>query len=107
MHTQPAFNHKEFHGLYRGELIICWHHLRSVCDSKLLAVVPVTDVNEIELLWQLPCLFDKYRCVLSIQASIHKVVNDSFQCRAKPMEYISWLLGHEGEGSVLHHLKKK
>jgi nardilysin len=63
----PAFNHKEFHGLYR--------------------VVPVTDVNEIQLLWQLPCLFDKYR--------------------AKPMEYISWLLGHEGEGSVLHHLKKK
>jgi nardilysin len=63
----PAFNPEEFHRLYR--------------------VVPVADVNEIQLLWQLPCLFGKYR--------------------AKPMEYISWLLGHEGEGSVLHHLKKK
>ncbi|CAI8005905.1 Nardilysin [Geodia barretti] len=63
----PAFNPEEFHRLYR--------------------VVPVADVNEIQLLWRLPCLFDKYR--------------------AKPMEYISWLLGHEGEGSVLHHLKKK
>ena len=27
----------------------------------ILAVVPVANENRVQLLWQLPCLFDKYR----------------------------------------------
>ena len=27
--------------------------------------------------------------------------------RVKPLDYLAQLLGHEGEGSVLHYLKRK
>lgn len=28
-------------------------------------------------------------------------------CRTKPLHYLSWLVGHEGNGSVLSLLRKK
>ncbi|CAB4016802.1 RNA-directed DNA polymerase from transposon X-element, partial [Paramuricea clavata] len=54
---------------------------------KLYKVVPVNDIHEVEITWVLPPLQKYYR--------------------TKPLNYISWLLGHESRGSVLAWLKEK
>ncbi|XP_062510161.1 nardilysin-like isoform X2 [Corticium candelabrum] len=53
----------------------------------LVKVRSVKEVNQVDIVWQLPCLHHMYRC--------------------KPMHYVGWLLGHEGPGSVLSLLKQK
>lgn len=54
---------------------------------KLYKVVPVGDTHEVHLTWLLPPLMHHYR--------------------SKPLSYLGWLLGHEGEGSVLSLLKSR
>ena len=106
MHTQPAFNPEEFHRLYRGKPIcltsyeVCvWPKVAGSCSCSRRERNSTAVAASLPL-WQVSVSF--------VDSSFHSQSdNDPFQCRAKPMEYISWLLGHEGEGSVLHHLKKK
>ncbi|XP_071954430.1 nardilysin-like [Antedon mediterranea] len=54
---------------------------------KLYKIIPVKDVNQLEITWTFPCLFKDYKC--------------------KPLQYLSWLIGHEGRGSILARLKKR
>ena len=51
------------------------------------AVIPVKETHTLEINWSFPCLLKGYG--------------------AKPLYYLSWLLGHEGHGSILALLKKK
>ncbi|XP_018335112.2 nardilysin [Agrilus planipennis] len=55
--------------------------------NKFYFVKPMKDICNLEVTWALPSLLDQYRC--------------------KPHHYISWLLGHEGKGSLLSYLRKK
>ncbi|KAJ3666562.1 hypothetical protein Zmor_001999 [Zophobas morio] len=55
--------------------------------KKLYYIQPVHDLMQLELTWALPPLLDKYK--------------------SKPQEYVSFLLGDEGNGSLLSYLKKK
>ncbi|XP_064605323.1 nardilysin-like [Liolophura sinensis] len=54
---------------------------------KLYKVIPVKSINQIEITWSLPSQLDNFR--------------------TKPLGYLSFLIGHEGEGSILSFLKKK
>ncbi|XP_077862636.1 nardilysin-like [Saccoglossus kowalevskii] len=54
---------------------------------KLYKVVPVKNIHQLELTWALPSLLQQYR--------------------VKPLHYLSWLIGHEGTGSILSLLKQK
>uniref|UniRef100_T1J428 Nardilysin n=1 Tax=Strigamia maritima TaxID=126957 RepID=T1J428_STRMM len=54
---------------------------------KMYKVIPVKNIHQVELMWSLPSLQKHYRI--------------------KPHCYIFWLLGHEGEGSILSYLKSK
>ena len=40
-------------------------------------------------------------------ACIYTYADTIISNRVKPMAYLAWLLGHEGKGSVLYHLKNK
>ncbi|KAL3267871.1 hypothetical protein HHI36_007012 [Cryptolaemus montrouzieri] len=55
--------------------------------SKLYYIKPQRDICQLDLTWCLPSLLNKYK--------------------TKPHQYISWLIGDEGKGSLLSHLKKK
>ncbi|XP_036410263.1 nardilysin-like [Megalops cyprinoides] len=55
--------------------------------SKLYRVVPVRKVHALTITWALPPQEKYYR--------------------VKPLHYISWLIGHEGTGSILSLLRKK
>ncbi|XP_005105938.1 nardilysin [Aplysia californica] len=55
--------------------------------NKLLKVIPMEDVHKMELIWALPPLMDHYR--------------------ARVIEFLSLLLGHEGKGSILSVLRKR
>uniref|UniRef100_A0A3P8ZQ31 Nardilysin a (N-arginine dibasic convertase) n=1 Tax=Esox lucius TaxID=8010 RepID=A0A3P8ZQ31_ESOLU len=55
--------------------------------NKLYRVVPVRKVNALTITWALPPQEKHYR--------------------VKPLHYISWLIGHEGTGSILSVLRKK
>ncbi|XP_041827551.1 nardilysin-like [Melanotaenia boesemani] len=54
---------------------------------KLYRVVPVRKVHALNITWALPPQEKYYR--------------------VKPLHYISWLIGHEGTGSILSVLRKK
>ncbi|XP_071799391.1 nardilysin-like [Asterias amurensis] len=54
---------------------------------KLYKVVPVQKAHILEITWSLPNQRQYYRC--------------------KPLNYLSWLIGHEGHGSILALLKKR
>uniref|UniRef100_A0A3P8V4Y2 Nardilysin convertase n=1 Tax=Cynoglossus semilaevis TaxID=244447 RepID=A0A3P8V4Y2_CYNSE len=56
--------------------------------NKLYRVVPVRKVHALNITWALPPQEKHYRWV-------------------KPLHYISWLIGHEGTGSVLSLLRRK
>ncbi|XP_074858591.1 nardilysin [Carettochelys insculpta] len=66
-------------------------HLTQPFDTpefhKLYRVVPVRKVHSLSITWALPPQEQHYR--------------------VKPLHYISWLVGHEGKGSVLSFLRKK
>ncbi|XP_067846322.1 nardilysin-like isoform X2 [Heptranchias perlo] len=55
--------------------------------NKLYRVVPVKKVHSLNITWALPPQKQHYRI--------------------KPLHYISWLIGHEGNGSILSLLRKK
>lgn len=55
-------------------------------DPALIKVVPVHKMHIMHVYWQLPALLTSYR--------------------QKPWEYLSHVLGHEGEGSITSILKK-
>ncbi|KAG7456549.1 hypothetical protein MATL_G00236980 [Megalops atlanticus] len=55
--------------------------------SKLYRVIPVRKVHALTVTWALPPQEKHYR--------------------VKPLHYISWLIGHEGTGSILSLLRKK
>uniref|UniRef100_A0A8B9TG26 Nardilysin n=1 Tax=Anas platyrhynchos TaxID=8839 RepID=A0A8B9TG26_ANAPL len=66
-------------------------HLTQPFDTpefhKLYRVVPIRKVHSLSITWALPPQEQYYR--------------------VKPLHYISWLVGHEGKGSVLSFLRKK
>jgi len=68
-----------------------FHHLDKPFSNsrfhKLYRLHPVQNVYQIDLTWSLPNLMDKYR--------------------TKPLHYLSWVIGHEGKGSLLSYLRKK
>lgn len=55
--------------------------------SRLLVVEPVKDINHLDLTWVLPSTLKMYR--------------------SKPLNHLSWVIGHEGKGSILSYLRKK
>uniref|UniRef100_A0A7M4E8X1 Nardilysin-like n=1 Tax=Crocodylus porosus TaxID=8502 RepID=A0A7M4E8X1_CROPO len=70
---------KDFWQLYYSA-----HYMNLVVQSK---VVPVRKVHSLNIAWGLPPQQRHYR--------------------VKPLHYISWLVGHEGKGSILSFLRKK
>uniref|UniRef100_A0ABM5G7T0 Nardilysin n=1 Tax=Pogona vitticeps TaxID=103695 RepID=A0ABM5G7T0_9SAUR len=66
-------------------------HLTEPFDTpdfhKLYRVIPIRKTHSLNITWALPPQEQHYR--------------------VKPLHYISWLVGHEGKGSVLSFLRKK
>uniref|UniRef100_A0A8B9PED5 Nardilysin n=1 Tax=Apteryx owenii TaxID=8824 RepID=A0A8B9PED5_APTOW len=66
-------------------------HLTEPFDTpefhKLYRVIPVRNIHLLHITWALPPQERNYR--------------------VKPLHYISWLVGHEGKGSILFFLRKK
>lgn len=54
---------------------------------KLYKIKPVKDTYQIHLTWLLPSMLHLYR--------------------SKPLDYLGFILGHEGKGSVISYLRKK
>nr|XP_056710677.1 nardilysin-like [Euleptes europaea] len=67
-----------------------FNHLQNPFDTpefhKLYRVIPVKEIHSLSITWGLPPQAKHYR--------------------VKPLHYISWLIGHEGKGSVLSLLRK-
>ncbi|XP_041648302.1 nardilysin b [Cheilinus undulatus] len=74
-----------------GEPRADFSHLQQPFDTpafnKLYRVVPVRKVHALTISWAVPPQGKHYR--------------------VKPLHYISWLIGHEGTGSILSLLRKK
>ncbi|KAK2835068.1 hypothetical protein Q5P01_015552 [Channa striata] len=74
-----------------GETRPDFSHLQQPFDTpafnKLYRVVPVRKVHALTISWAVPPQGKHYR--------------------VKPLHYISWLIGHEGTGSILSLLRKK
>lgn len=54
---------------------------------KLYKMVPMQDIYQLTMTWDLQPLMDKYR--------------------VKPLNYLSWIIGHEGKGSLIAYLRQK
>ncbi|XP_015122355.1 nardilysin-like [Diachasma alloeum] len=54
---------------------------------RIYKIKPIKDICQIELTWAMPSLHHLYR--------------------AKPHQYVSWVIGHEGKGSLISYLRKK
>ncbi|XP_015592336.1 nardilysin isoform X2 [Cephus cinctus] len=54
---------------------------------RMYKIKPVKDVCQIELTWTMPPLHHLYK--------------------SKPHQYVSWIIGHEGKGSLISYLRKK
>ncbi|XP_035269344.1 nardilysin b [Anguilla anguilla] len=74
-----------------GQLKPDFSHLQDPFDTpafnKLYRVIPVKKVHALNITWALPPQGKHYR--------------------VKPLHYISWLIGHEGTGSILSLLRKR
>jgi len=55
--------------------------------SKIYRFIPVQNVYQVDLTWSLPPLMSQYR--------------------VKPLHYLSWIIGHEGRGSLISYLRRK
>lgn len=55
--------------------------------NKLLYVKPVKDICQVHLTWVLPTYMKEYK--------------------SRPLDYLGWLIGHEGEGSLVAYLRRK
>ena len=74
-------------GLDREEFSSMSEPFNSPAFHQVYRVLPVQNVYKLDLTWALPPLGDRYR--------------------EKPLHYLSWLVGHEGKGSLLSFLKRK
>ncbi|XP_014231468.1 nardilysin [Trichogramma pretiosum] len=54
---------------------------------KIYKIRPIKDVCQVELTWVMPSLHHLYEI--------------------KPHQYLSWIIGHEGKGSLISYLRKK
>lgn len=54
---------------------------------RLYRLLPVKDRHQLTVTWQLPSMVKHYR--------------------TRPLNYVSWLMGHEGRGSILSYLKQR
>ena len=54
---------------------------------RLIKVAPMKNIYQLNLFWSLPPMLEKFR--------------------TKPLEYLSWIIGHEGEGSLILYLRQK
>uniref|UniRef100_A0A8C6XAM1 Nardilysin n=1 Tax=Naja naja TaxID=35670 RepID=A0A8C6XAM1_NAJNA len=81
------FSHIPNNGLPRPD----FSHLISPFDTpefhKVYKIIPVKEIHSLNISWALPPQEKNYK--------------------VKPLHYISWLIGHEGSGSVLSLLRKK
>ena len=55
--------------------------------SRLYKLAPIRETYQVDLNWALPPLQSQYR--------------------KKPLHYLSWVIGHEGKGSLISYLRKK
>ncbi|XP_044007483.1 nardilysin-like [Aphidius gifuensis] len=55
--------------------------------KRIYKIKPSKDVCQIELTWAMPTLQHLYK--------------------SKPHQYVSWIIGHEGKGSLISYLRKK
>lgn len=55
--------------------------------NKVYKVQPLKKVNKLSVTWVLPAMLHEYR--------------------AKPLDYIAWVVGYEGPGSILAYLREK
>ena len=75
------------------------------------------NVHQVEVTWALPPLLQHYRLVvkhqkdkmINIAMTIIIINGNTFKTinRKKPLNYLGFLLGHEGKGSILSYLKKR
>uniref|UniRef100_A0A8C4M352 Nardilysin convertase n=1 Tax=Equus asinus asinus TaxID=83772 RepID=A0A8C4M352_EQUAS len=72
----------------KGNIVICLLNTY-VCsfEKYFCLVVPIRKIHALTITWALPPQQQHYR--------------------VKPLHYISWLVGHEGKGSILSYLRKK
>ncbi|CAL1679205.1 unnamed protein product [Lasius platythorax] len=54
---------------------------------RMYKIKPIKDLSKLELTWAMPSLVDFYK--------------------SKPHQYISWIIGHEGKGSLTSYLRRK
>ncbi|KAL6431065.1 hypothetical protein ACFW04_007066 [Cataglyphis niger] len=54
---------------------------------RMYKIKPVKDISQVEITWAIPSLLDLYK--------------------SKPHQYLSWIIGHEGKGSIISYLRKK
>ncbi|KAL1138822.1 hypothetical protein AAG570_008884 [Ranatra chinensis] len=54
--------------------------------NRIYIVESVKDICELEISWIMPSVMDMYK--------------------SKPADYISWIIGHEGKGSLISYLRK-
>lgn len=54
---------------------------------KIYKIKPIKDICQVELTWSMPPLHDLYK--------------------SKPHQYISWIIGYEGKGSLISYLRRK
>ncbi|XP_074109698.1 nardilysin [Cotesia typhae] len=54
---------------------------------RIYKIKPIKDACQVELTWSMPPLHHLYK--------------------TKPHQYVSWIIGHEGKGSVISYLRKK
>ncbi len=76
-----------YSGLERPSFTSCGVPFDADKFHKLYKVVPVQKAHILEITWSLPNQRQYYGC--------------------KPLNYLSWLIGHEGHGSILALLKKR
>lgn len=63
------------------------HPFPSETQATIKYITPVQDIRQLSIAWTIPDLRAKYDC--------------------NPSQYITHLIGHEGEGSLLSELKRK
>ncbi|XP_028995300.1 nardilysin-like [Betta splendens] len=85
--VREIFSKVPNNGLPKPDFSDLLHPFDTPAFSKLYRVVPVRKVHALNITWALPPQEKHYR--------------------VKPLHYISWLIGHEGTGSILSVLRKK
>ncbi|XP_063962831.1 nardilysin-like [Lytechinus pictus] len=85
--VRESFSNIPNNGLEKPSFSSCGQPFQHEKFHKLYKVIPVQDEHTLDLTWSLPSQQKHYRC--------------------KPLHYLGWLLGHEGQGSIMALLKKR